>query len=218
MKPVALAFSLMATTLSWSSSPVSARDIASGLYRAHAGPDAAILLEISADGRFRYQLAVGALDQWAEGRWEKEGTALRLYTEPTPRPPVFEIKSGPANAGDPLVQVKWPNGRGLAGVDVRVGFADGETADGYTQTDGWSPDAGEKRVPLWVELVEPINDVRSERFTLSPGEAVSAVLVPNDIGVMDFRGAKVVPVDGDDIELHYPTGEMRFSRVSAARD
>lgn len=188
-------------------SPAAARDL-SGRYRAQEGPDVAGRLELRSDGRFGYELAAGALDERAQGRWLQEGERACLTTEPAPVAPVLQPAPAPADQAA-TVRVTGPKGRGIPGVDFVVGFDRGEPATGYTQEDGWSPPADERRVPRWIELAEPIHRVSLARTAFPASGKFLAVLVPNDIGVVDFRGA-CLERSGGGFVLHRAEGDMRF--------
>lgn len=194
--------------------PVSAKPSLVGYYRAAEGPDVGGGLLIGANGRFRYALAAGALDERAEGRWERQGAKICLTTEPTPVPP--EFKRAPDAAGNDrtaTVMVSWPDGRGIAGVDFVIGFDTGDPLTGYTQYDGWTMPPDELRTPRWIELREPVNNVKSPRFTLDEHDhgKLHAVLIPHDIGVVNFEGA-CLEQSASGFVLHRKEGDMRFQR------
>jgi hypothetical protein len=167
----------------------------SGRYRLTGEQDAASELIIRKDGHFAYGLIVGALDEQAEGRWRREGDSIFLTTEPKPVPPVFEAGAAARTNEAPLrLRVVWDGSdRGVAGVDLRVGFADGETVDDYTQEDGWSLPPEERRTPAWVELSLGMFGLGPTRFPIDPAKANSLTfnLVRNDIGTFDFEDMRV---------------------------
>ena len=181
----------------------------------HAEHELVAELWLRADGRFRYGLTVGSLDEVAEGRWTADGSQIRLVSEPKPVPPT--ITAGPARQ-DPgaalSLLVATPNGNGVPGVDFVVGFDAGETIDDYTQANGWSLPKEEKRVPRWVEFSMESYGLQSSRFPINQDEAnaLSFVLTPNDIGVTDLSDT-MVDVSGRDIIIRRHGGTMRFSRV-----
>lgn len=186
-----------------------------GHYSVAEGPDVAGELVLTADGRFAYYFGAGALGEQARGRWEERGEQLCLTTEPTPVAPTFALgPRGGSGAEAPTLLVTWPNGRGIAGVTFRLGFAAGEAAEDYTQDYGWTLPEDEIRKPIWLELVEPIHDVVSPRFMLGEGErgTIVAVLTPNDIGIVDFRDA-CLERRGKGFVLHRTGGEMRLVKA-----
>jgi hypothetical protein len=193
-------------------SPAAARDLA-GRYRAAEGPDVAGRLELRSDGRFGYEFAAGALDERAQGSWVRQGERACLTTEPTPVAPVLQPAPAP---GDQAATVRvtrrgadGDGGRGIPGVDFVIGFDQGEPATGYTQEDGWSLPADERRIPRWIELVEPIHRVPLARTPFPGSGKFLAVLIPNDIGVVDFRNACLERSERGFV-LHRAEGDMRF--------
>jgi hypothetical protein len=210
MKP-ALPF-ILAPLLAAPCASAEARDLA-GRYRLSEGPDAAGMLELTRDGRFAYALAVGALDEEARGRWVRRGEQACLTTEPTPKPPEFK-RLAPRRNQRATVLVEGEGGRGIAGVDLIVGFDAGEPVTGYTQEYGWSLPEDERRTPRWVGLAEPIHRFASPRLPLAPKDKgrLRAVIIANDLGVVDFRDA-CLEAQGDSFVLRRTEGEMRFRRV-----
>ncbi|MGE4429518.1 MAG: hypothetical protein AB7E05_02125 [Sphingobium sp.] len=142
-----------------------------GLYRAQGGPDMAAYLLIGPDGRFGFELFAGAMDLRAQGQWEAEGAGrIVLTTRPRPRPPELRVETMAERPGQPLrIRVTLANGRGLQGIDFRVGFDRGEMTEGYTQSDGWENDPSDKRRPLWIEMEEPIYGARLARTPVTAG-------------------------------------------------
>ena len=181
----------------------------------HAEHELVAELWLQADGRFRYGLTVGSLDEVAEGRWTADGIQIRLLNEPKPVPPTITVGPARQDPGAALsLLVATPNGNGVPGVDLVVGFDAGETIDDYTQADGWSLPKEEKRVPRWVELSMESYGLQSLRFPINQDEAnvLTFVLTPNDIGVIDLSDT-MVDVSGRDLIIHRHGGTMLFSRV-----
>lgn len=198
-----------------SAGSVSAQADWPGRYRLDEGHEAAGELLLTADGHFRYALAVGALDEQAKGRWERAEARACLFTEPKPKP--AEFAKAPPVAVDgavPTLLVTWPNGRGIAGVDFVLGFDRGDPVDGYTQEYGWTLPENDTRMPRWAEFREPIHSTASPRYTLTDADhgKLHVTLVPNDLGVVDFAGACLEQQPGYVI-LHRREGPMRFVRA-----
>jgi hypothetical protein len=200
---------LLTIALAIGTSSAEARDL-SGRYRLDEGHEAAGRLEISADGRFAYDLTVGALDEAARGRWVKRGEQACLTTEPTPKPPEFKTLTARRDQQS-LVLVEGENGRGIPGIDVVLGFDRGDPVTGYTQYYGWSPPREERRRPRWVQLTEPISRTASPRLPLA-GRKLRVTIVANDIGMVDFRDA-CFEAKGDHFVLHRAEGDMKFKRA-----
>ena len=191
---------------------------AAGNYRMRGPPDEVGGIELLPDGRFRFGYAGGAVNAQAEGRWTSDGRTVILNTDPRPTPPTFT--AGPVSRGDGLtILVKGPDGEGLPLIDVRVGLADGRVITGYTQDYGWRPDVDTRAAaPQWVELSFDMYGVPAQRFPLDPaaGNVFAFTLVPNDMGVMDFRD-QAVEVTPEGLVMRRGGGSVTFVREAAPR-
>jgi hypothetical protein len=183
-----------------------------GSYRLQDGPDVASELVLREDGTYAYWLMAGALDEASAGRWSLADDKLSLTTEPKPVPPEFrQAELSPEGDGVRL-EVNWPNGKGIAGIDFVIGLADGETLEGYTQSDGWEAPSAPASEPRWIELREPVNRITSPRFALPPGaRTLRFTLIPNDIGMVDLTGS-TIERDGPRLTLRRSEGDMVFLR------
>ena len=94
---------------------VHAADVA-GVYETHQ-MEVAAGLELKADGRFRYALSYGAVDEEAEGDWTFDGRTVRLTSNPMPKAPSFElVRDDPAPKGELSMKLEDPGfewGHGL---------------------------------------------------------------------------------------------------------
>jgi len=198
--------------------PVLAADCPTGMFRAAAGPDTASMLEITPNGRFRYGMSEGAMDEQAEGRWTCEGGTLKLTTEPTPKPAAFTLDKVTDGEEAPFTLiVTWPDGRGVALVDFRLDFDGAEPVMGYTQQDGWSRDL-DGHIPKAVQLAEPFYQTISPVFPIPSrkGIKVHIVLTPNDMGTADFRDVLVTRED-DRVLLHWRGRAIPYVRVETEK-
>lgn len=188
---------------------------AAGRYRLQEGPDVVSLLELRPDGHFRYMLSAGALDTHAEGRWTSDGRTIVLNTEPRPTPPTFTAGPVTRTGAAPLVVlVRGPNGRGIAGIDLKMGFADGRELEGYTQDYGWHYVEDDRPpAPAWVELSLAMYGLPPRRFPLdaSAGNQFAFTLVPNDIGVQDFRD-QALAITAEGLVISGPGGTGTYAR------
>lgn len=188
--------------------PADAR--AAGRYRLAGSPDEVVAFELRADGSFRFMMSAGAMDARAEGRWASDGRTVTLNTWPRPTPP--EFRAAPATRGGEspwTIMVNGPDGRGLAGVDLRVGLANGETTESYTQEYGWQ--SGTE--PRWVEVSLAMYDIPPRRFELDgrQGNIFNFTLVPNDFGVTDFRDERF-EISGRDLISNRNGRQSTFRR------
>jgi hypothetical protein len=181
-----------------------------GHYRLTGEQDVVSELLIKPDGHFSYGLIAGALDEKAEGRWRREGDSIFLTTEPRPVPAAFSAGEATRSDAAPLtLRVVWPDGRGVAGTDLRVGFAEGDPVEDYTQEDGWALSADERRIPVWVELSLHMFGLPATRFPIDVGRANSLtfLLTPNDLGTFDFQDMRADLAPG---RLVLQRGEARL--------
>ena len=188
-----------------------------GEYSLAEGPDVGGGLLIRNDGRVHYMLAAGALDEQAEGRWEVRGDMICLTTDPKPVPPALEKGALVEVEGAvPTLLVTWPGGKGIPGVDFTIGFDSGDPMEDYTQTYGWTMPEDDKRIPRWVEVREPIYGITAPRFELAEadGGKLRVIIVPNDIGVVNFEGACAEKTERG-LTLHRAEGDMRFVRLGS---
>jgi hypothetical protein len=181
-------------------------------YRLVGEPDVASEFILHADGRFDYFLSAGALDEMAQGRWTREGNIIRLTTVPKPKPPEFTLQAVDKTGDAPLtVRVTWPDGRGIAGVDLMVTFDTGDPVTSYTQEYGWSLDAAEKRVPQSIILAVPMHGLQSQPFAIDAGKAnsLSFILTPNDLGLVNFDDVSVT-IEADRLVVHRGGGDLSY--------
>jgi hypothetical protein len=115
------------------------------------------------------------------------------------------------------VRIVSPGGDGIAGVDFRIGFTDGSSLAGYTQEDGWSLAAEDRRRAAWIELAVPMHGIASPRFDLDPAKDNLFVfwLVPNDLGQVDFEG-EPLDADQDRLVMHRGGADMVFVKSGKA--
>ena len=191
-----------------------------GIYRLRGEPDTVSELALESDGHFQFGFSAGALDLTAQGRWTSDGRSVTLNTEPRPVPPVFS--AGPvarSNEAPLVIKVQDPHGRGLALIDVRVGFADGRIVEGYTQDYGWQlTEPGDPGTVRWVELSLNMYGLPPQRFPLdgAAGNEFSFTLTPNDLGVQDFRDA-VLPITREGLVLDLLGGSGTYVRQGRGR-
>src|SRR3954468_21471494 len=129
MAATALLAALLLAAPAVSPSPV-------GHYRLRGVHDAASELRLHADGHFEYGLAYGALDEEATGRWRRVGNHVFLTTSPKPIPAAFAASEAAGATRAPLaLNVTWPDGRGIPGIDFRIDFDSGDPFIDYINND-----------------------------------------------------------------------------------
>lgn len=171
-------------------------------------------LELRADGRFRYGLSYGALDEEAEGLWTVEGGQILLTTDPAPVPARFVLlEQHAAPPGEIDIRVQGADGKPLTIADIAVLYEDGDPdivqAGAETRVLPLDP----ARPPRVIHLHFPVYDVTSEPFPIDPAKGYGFVFrfEPNDVGKADFRRAPL-RIDGKALILPRFDRTLRFRR------
>ncbi|MCG2840456.1 hypothetical protein L6Q21_05620 [Sandaracinobacter sp. RS1-74] len=161
-----------------------------GQYMLMGVREAAAGLELLGDGRFRYGLSYGALDEQAEGNWRREGNRILLTTSPEPRPPEWTLAE--TEKGEPkqfALLLEGANGRPIRDVEVELRLSDGSIVEARTGTDWLEAPLEAGAVPVAVRFRIPLFDARSPEFAvdLAKGHRLRFRLDPRDLGTRDFR-------------------------------
>ena len=161
-----------------------------GVYALTGMREAAGGLELTTDGRFRYGLSYGALDEQAEGKWRQQGNRILLTTDPSPRPPEWTLVS--SEKGDPaLFQLilENPSGQPIPNIGVEARLKDGSIEESRTRSDWLEAPLDATHIPIAVRFHIPVFDVSSPEFPidLAKGHRLRFRLDPKDLGTRDFR-------------------------------
>jgi hypothetical protein len=97
-----------------------------GIYDGHQ-MEIAAGLELRADGRFRYALSYGALDEEAAGKWIISGNRVLLTSDPLRAPRFVLVSRGKGVDGLLQVNVEVPNGLSRQYFDALITKTNGET-------------------------------------------------------------------------------------------
>jgi hypothetical protein len=174
-----------------------------GVYDGHQ-MEIAAGLELRADGRFRYGLAYGALDEEAEGSWTVEGDHVLLTTEPAVVPARFTLsEQKPAASGAVEVAIVDTKGRTLPNIDIAVTYAEGDPDIVQSREEPVDIPFDAARPPRAILLAVPVFDVESDPFPIdaAKGTGFTFRFEPNGLGTADFqrtplaieKGALVLP-------------------------
>lgn len=156
-------------------------------------------LELRADGRFRYGLAYGALDEEAAGRWARRGDQVVLTSDPV-TPPRFVLVSRGQSAGGVLrVDLDLPKAVSRQYFDALITRSGGETTRQQLAEDGLSWRFAGGDAPTGVRLSLQMFDVVSEavRLDRTSGYAVRFRFEPNDIGKVNFQATPLQIANGE---------------------
>lgn len=214
----AIALCFAAAGLAQSISPTtsqSAIEQAAGLYDG-GQMEIGALLELGWDGRYRYQLSYGALDEWSSGIWTLDGDAVVLTSDPYSAPE-FQITSNNAPSGNLAVRMVSSDGidpQYFAVLLVRASGAvaiEGMGAQGLTATMDGDP------VVSLTPLL-PMFDLKGTSFAVPPtGASLRISFVSNDFGFVGFDHQRLDRVtDTYDLWRHGRT--LRFRKVDRPRN
>ncbi len=173
--------------------------------------EVAAMLELGVDGRFRYQLAYGALDEWSGGVWTREKGAIVLRSEPFVAP-VFEFSTGEGRSGDLSVKLSLPDGYDPQYFAVTVHRKDGSASFESMGSGSLVIPMGDNPVVSLRPLL-PVMDLLGPEFAVPPGgAALNIAFKPNDIGFVGFSGESLPEREGA-FELARHGLTVRFRKV-----
>jgi hypothetical protein len=175
----------------------------------------AAALELKPDGRFRYALSYGALDEEAAGRWTASGDRVLLTGDPVRAPRFVSVSQGRGADGVLRLDLDVPKGVSRQYFDAEITKADGSVERRQLSDEGLIFPFAPTGRPTGVRLVLPMYRVASEPVRLDPssGYAVRFRFEPNDIGKADFRGT-VLRIVGTDLVLDRHGRTIRFKRTA----
>ncbi|QHL90067.1 hypothetical protein GVO57_03525 [Sphingomonas changnyeongensis] len=183
-----------------------------GIYVAHQ-PEIAAQLDLGADGRFRFALSYGGLDEAARGRWAAADGGIVLTTEPAVRPPRFAVVSDLASTDGALhVSLSDPDLLQGAPLTLAVTYADApRPVFVEAEEDGRVPlDPARRVVAIVPDL--PVFPVPLAAHPLAgPARRIQFRFEPNDMGVADFRGERLA-VEGGALVLTRHGRAIRLDR------
>lgn len=191
-----------------------ATSVKPGDYRDRSSFEAFHGLRLNPDGTYEWALSIGAMDRRSAGTWADDGGIVTLTTNPTPVPPEIRRDADDPSPDVPFLVVRWPSGRGIAGIDLTLICADGKRISHYTQEDGWNLVPGECDEPERLVLEEPIQKVGPASFELDgTPRSLRFTLVPNDIGIENLSGTQI-RADGSGISLWLLDTMVTMERVA----
>jgi hypothetical protein len=169
-------------------------------------------LRLHPDGRFEYFLAYGAYDEGSEGTWRLDGGEVVLDSPAYDRRATFSFKRlQRSDSGAYEVVVEAPNGRAIAGIDVRP-TCDGRTFDaGITQS--YAVPIECRAAPTAIALALEMFGVGHQRIDVAGRAGADKVYVfafdPGDLGRKRFAGVRLRPSDGNALVMTYRDTPIR---------
>lgn len=177
----------------------------------------AVGLELRDDGRFRYGLSYGALDEQAQGTWTSNEDEVLLTSDPFVPPRFVLVNRLDAPVGQLKIILDLPDGMSRQYFDAEVRLADGRVVD-HQLNDRQEPLAFDPREnPVSVALTLPIFGLRSETLELSGvgGSAIRFRFEPNALGTVAFSKTALRKDHGTLILLRHDR-TIRFRRLAGA--
>ena len=170
-------------------------------------------LQLGADGRFRYALSYGALDEQATGKWALHGDRVLLTSDPVTAPRVVLVSHARGTPGLLRVDLDVPNGISRQYFAAVITKMSGDTEQRQLSEDGLSWPFSAADAPTSIRIVLPIFEVASAplRLDANSGYSVRFRFDPHDLGKVDFRATPLRIVNGELLlERHGRT--VRFKR------
>jgi hypothetical protein len=172
-------------------------------------------LSLKPDGRFRYALSYGALDERAQGRWESQGGTVLLTSDPVNPPRFALIGEAPGADGAFRLHLDLPDGISPQYFNALAVLSDGRTIGSPLGYEDWviPLEPGEKVVSVKLQL--PVMDLESERIALAAGTGSTARVrfEPNDLGTVAFV-REPLAIDASDLLLTRHERALRFHPTS----
>ncbi len=198
-------------------SPALAQDdsvVVAGLYSGSQA-EVAAMLELGEDGRYRYQLSYGALDEWSAGTWKKQDQMVVLQSDPFVAP-AFELSEGSTRTGELSVKMVLPDGMDPQYFAVTLHRKDGSASFESMRAEGLEVPMGENPV-VSVRPVLPVMDLLGPTFPVrESGADLKITFKPNDLGFAGFSGEVMQASEGA-FELAGHGITLRFRKVERER-
>ena len=158
----------------------------------------AVALELLADGRFRYALAYGALDEQAAGKWSLRGDQVLLTSDPVRAPRFVLVSQGKGAPGLLRVDLDVPKGVSRQYFDALITKVNGQTERKQLAEDGLSSPFAAAEAPTAIRLLLPMFEVASGpvRLDANSGYSIRFRFEPNDIGKVAFQATPLKLVNG----------------------
>ncbi|MCK9540935.1 MAG: hypothetical protein M0R03_02770 [Novosphingobium sp.] len=164
-----------------------------GLYDG-SGFEMASTLELSGNGRFRYMLSYGALDEEAEGTWRVRGDTVLLTSDPV-NPPRYALISDTAGEGEGMkITLRPPRGLSVQYFALIATYAGGRhRALQFVEDDlVIGPDGHGEALPESVRVTLPVFDVTSDPLPVGAGREIVVRFDPNELGKVAFAATPLV--------------------------
>ena len=172
-------------------------------------------LELKADGRFRYGLSYGALDEEAAGKWTMSGNQVLLTSDPVIAPRFVLVSHGKGVDGVLQLSLDVPKGLSRQYFDAVIVNRNGETQRQQLAEDGLLLPFTSDNVPTSLRMLFPVFSVIGEPLKLDPssGYSVRIRFEPNDLGKVNFQATPIKILNGDLLlDRHGRTIRLKHSK------
>jgi hypothetical protein len=169
-------------------------------------------LQLDPDGRYRYYLAYGALDEMSEGSWAADGDAIVLTSDPFKAPAFELVGSTPGKASALTVTLDVPKALPRQFFSILVVMPD-QSARQVDFDEGTLkiPLSGADR-PAAIVLGLELFGVMSDLVEIPPNtRAMHFRFVPNELGKVAFDHQRLAR-DGDAFVLERFDRTLRFRK------
>ena len=215
----ALAGMVFAALASFASCPVAASAAGgeaaalAGVYDGHQ-MEVAAALELKANGRFRYALSYGALDEEAQGKWTAAAGIVSLTSDRVVAPRFVLISQTKGPDGALKIDLDAPKGLSPQNFSALIATKDGKARVEQFSDDGLSWSFANDNPPVAIRVGLPVFEVASDPLKLDPsaGFSLHYRFEPNDLGKADFEATALKVVDGE-LLLERHGLKLRFKRV-----
>lgn len=189
------------------------KEALAGLYDG-SQTEVAAALELAPEGRYRYRLSYGALDEWSVGTWTQVDGAVVLHSDPFTAPE-FASSTSANPSGKLSVKLVLPDGFDPQYFAMNVYRKDGSASIVDLASGSLDLAMGDNPV-VSVRPVLPVMDLLGPAFSVLDGGAdMTIAFKPNDLGFVGFS-REAMTRNGDGFELQRHGVTLRFRRVQDA--
>jgi hypothetical protein len=168
-------------------------------------------LELSADGRFRYGLSYGALDEQATGTWHAAAGRVILDSDPVKAPRFTLLGQSRGEEGFLHVDLQVPEGMDAQYFRAVIQLTDGRQLGGQLSADGLSLPLEVGQRPARIRIVLPVIELVGDPVEIDAAKGLRFRFgfEPNDLGRVEFKGTALTMDKGQlillrhGVELHF---------------
>lgn len=170
-------------------------------------------IELKADGRFRYALSYGALDEEDAGTWAAEGDDVVLTSDKVVAPRIVFEGQDAAPPGELHVALTVPKSLNRQLFETAIWYADGHVGDQQLGDDETVIAFPANNPPARIAIGLPMFNVSSAAVPIAPGKGARMRFrfEANDLGKADLTSTRLRH-DGQDLVFERFDRTIRFRR------